>query len=227
MTDTLIVALTNVGKDYGEGTGSVAALAAINLAVPSGSFMAVIGASGSGKSTLLSILGLLDVPTAGEYLFNGQDMGVTTRRERARLRAHGIGFVFQAYNLIAELTVLENVIVPLRYQGRPKRERMELATEAIARVELQNRMEFYPAELSGGQQQRVAIARAIAGGPSLLLADEPTGSLDTTNGQAIMELLASLNRQGTTICLVTHDPECARMATSGIELKDGRIVREW
>lgn len=227
MTDSPIVALSNVSKHYGEDSGTVVALDDITLAMPRGSFMAVVGASGSGKSTLLSILGLLDVATTGQHRFNGEEMGGTTRRERARLRADAVGFVFQAYNLISELTVIENVIVPLRYQGRPKQERIARAREALVRVGLQNRSEFYPAELSGGQQQRAAIARAIAGDPSLLLADEPTGSLDTANGTAIMELLGALNQQGTTICLVTHDLACAHHATSGIELSDGRIVRAW
>ncbi len=203
------------------------ALSGVHLDVRAGEYVAVSGPSGCGKSTLLSILGLLDAPTEGAYLLEGQAVHDLSTAERSRIRNARIGFIFQAFNLIGDLTVEENVELPLGYRkdiGRA--ERRALAQEALERVGMTHRLRHHPSQLSGGQQQRVAVARAIAGRPALLLADEPTGNLDSHNGEQVMELLAELHRQGSTICMVTHDPRFARFADRTVHLFDGRIVDE-
>ncbi len=202
------------------------ALSGIHLTINKGDFISIAGPSGCGKSTLLSLIGLLDSPTEGEYWLNGKPVAILSASERARVRNREIGFIFQAFNLIGDLTVYENVELPLTYRGISSSERKKLVQEALERVGMSHRMKHYPSQLSGGQQQRVAVARAVAGQPSILLADEPTGNLDSQNGQAVMELLRELHRDGATICMVTHDPRYARYAERTIHLFDGRIVEE-
>src|SRR5256885_6679364 len=202
------------------------ALAGIHLEVNSGDYLSIAGPSGCGKSTLLSILGLLDSPTEGFYALNSQPVGNLGHAERARIRNREIGFVFQSFNLIGDLTVFENVELPLTYRGMDGPERKERVNEALERVGMAHRVRHYPSQLSGGQQQRVAVARALAGRPSILLADEPTGNLDSKNGEAVMELLATLHREGATICMVTHDPRFSRHARRIINLFDGRVVED-
>jgi putative ABC transport system ATP-binding protein len=200
------------------------ALAGIDLEIQRGEYVSISGPSGCGKSTLLAILGLLDSPTDGLYVLNGRPVQDLKLSERARIRNREIGFVFQAFNLIGDLTVYENVELPLTYRGMGSAERKRRTQEALDRVGMAHRMKHYPAQLSGGQQQRVAVARALAGDPSILLADEPTGNLDSVNGEAVMGLLTELHRNGATICIVTHDPRYARFAERSIDLFDGRIV---
>jgi putative ABC transport system ATP-binding protein len=200
------------------------ALEGIDLDIQRGEYVSISGPSGCGKSTLLAILGLLDSPSRGEYVLNGRAVQDLKLSERARIRNREIGFVFQAFNLIGDLTVYENVELPLTYRGMGGAERKRRAQEALERVGMSHRMKHYPAQLSGGQQQRVAVARALAGDPSILLADEPTGNLDSTNGEAVMDLLTELHRNGATICMVTHDPRYARYAERSIDLFDGRIA---
>jgi putative ABC transport system ATP-binding protein len=200
------------------------ALAGIDLEIQRGEYVSISGPSGCGKSTLLAILGLLDSPTVGSYVLNGRPVQDLKLSERARIRNREIGFVFQAFNLIGDLTVYENVELPLTYRGMGSAERKRRTQEALDRVGMAHRMKHYPAQLSGGQQQRVAVARALAGDPSILLADEPTGNLDSVNGEAVMGLLTELHRNGATICIVTHDPRYARFAERSIDLFDGRIV---
>ncbi len=200
------------------------ALEGIDLQIQRGEYVSISGPSGCGKSTLLAILGLLDSPSQGEYVLNGRAVQDLKLSERARIRNREIGFVFQAFNLIGDLTVYENVELPLSYRGMGGAERKRRAQEALERVGMSHRMKHYPAQLSGGQQQRVAVARALAGDPSILLADEPTGNLDSHNGEAVMDLLTELHRGGATICMVTHDPRYARYAERSIDLFDGRIA---
>ncbi len=200
------------------------ALAGIDLEIQRGEYVSISGPSGCGKSTLLAILGLLDSPTDGSYVLNGRPVQDLKLSERARIRNREIGFVFQAFNLIGDLTVYENVELPLTYRGMGSAERKRRTQEALDRVGMAHRMKHYPAQLSGGQQQRVAVARALAGDPSILLADEPTGNLDSVNGEAVMGLLTELHRNGATICIVTHDPRYARFAERSIDLFDGKIV---
>ncbi len=202
------------------------ALANVNLEIRSGEFVSIAGPSGCGKSTLLSILGLLDSPTDGDYWLNGNPVANLSLPERARIRNREIGFIFQAFNLIGDLTVYENVELPLTYQGMPSGERKRRVQEVLEKVGMAHRMKHYPAQLSGGQQQRVAVARALASQPLTLLADEPTGNLDSKNGGAVMDLLRELHQEGTTICMVTHDPRYADIADRTIHLFDGRIVEE-
>jgi putative ABC transport system ATP-binding protein len=202
------------------------ALADVSLEIEKGEYVAIAGPSGCGKSTLLSILGLLDTPTHGRYLLNGQSVEDLKPKDRARMRNREIGFIFQAFNLIGDLTVYENVELPLTYRGLSGEDRKKRVLEALDRVGMSHRMKHYPAQLSGGQQQRVAVARALAGDPAILLADEPTGNLDSKNGEAVMELLHELHRQGSTICMVTHDPRYARNSTRSVHLFDGRVVSE-
>jgi putative ABC transport system ATP-binding protein len=202
------------------------ALAGIHLEVQSGEYVAIAGPSGCGKSTLLSILGLLDSPSEGAYHLNGRPVEKLTASERARIRNREIGFIFQSFNLIGDLTVFENVELPLTYRGMKASERKERVHAALEKVGMAHRAKHLPSQLSGGQQQRVAVARAVAGQPAILLADEPTGNLDSTNGEAVMELLRELHREGATICMVTHDPRFARHADRSIHLFDGRIVEE-
>jgi putative ABC transport system ATP-binding protein len=202
------------------------ALQDIHLEVQTGEYISIAGPSGCGKTTLLSILGLLDTPTDGEYTLAGEPVARLTAAERARIRNRQIGFIFQAFNLIGDLTVYENVELPLTYRGMSAAERRQRVQEALERVGMSHRMKHYPAQLSGGQQQRVAVARAVAGDPLILLADEPTGNLDSTNGEAVMELLRELHRGGATICMVTHDPRYAAHADRTVHLFDGRVVEE-
>ena len=202
------------------------ALSGIHLDIFPGEYVSISGPSGCGKSTLLSILGLLDTPTEGTYLLNGQSVANLSLSDRARIRNREVGFIFQAFNLIGDLTVYENVELPLTYRGTPSAERKKKVQEALERVGMAHRMKHYPAQLSGGQQQRVAVARAVVGDPSILLADEPTGNLDSSNGEAVMNLLEELHSGGATICMVTHDPRYARHAERSIQLFDGRVVEE-
>src|SRR5947199_1456356 len=203
------------------------ALSGVHLAIRKGEYVAMSGPSGCGKSTLLSIIGLLDTPTAGKYQLNGQGVENLDFGARSRIRNQEIGFIFQSFNLIGDLTVYENVELPLTYRQRmPSADRKKRVMESLERVGMAHRVRHYPSQLSGGQQQRVAVARALAGNPSILLADEPTGNLDSRNGEAVMELLRDLHRGGATICMVTHDPRYALYADRSIHLFDGRIVEE-
>ena len=202
------------------------ALTGIHLEIRKGEYLSIAGPSGCGKSTLLSIIGLLDSPSEGDYLLNGKPVAKLSLPERTRIRNREIGFIFQAFNLIGDLTVYENVELPLTYRGIPAAERKQRVQSGLERVEMSHRMKHYPSQLSGGQQQRVAVARALAGSPSILLADEPTGNLDSKNGEVVMKLLRELHREGATICMVTHDPNYARFAERSVHLFDGRIVEE-
>jgi putative ABC transport system ATP-binding protein len=202
------------------------ALSEIYLEISQGEFVTIAGPSGCGKSTLLSLMGLLDTPTEGEYLLKGKPVSELSTYQRARVRNREIGFIFQAFNLIGDLTVYENVELPLTYRGMPGTERKQRVTEALEWVGMGHRARHYPAQLSGGQQQRVAVARALGGHPSILLADEPTGNLDSGNGQAVMDLLLELHQGGATICMVTHDPRYAEYAERTVHLFDGQIVDE-
>ena len=202
------------------------ALSNVTLSIETGEFVSIAGPSGCGKTTLPSILGLLDSPTAGNYLLDNTPVEDLTASQRAKIRNQAIGFIFQAFNLIGDLTVYENVELPLTYRGMPGRERKERVQESLERVGMAHRMSHYPSQLSGGQQQRVAVARAIVGKPLILLADEPTGNLDSKNGNAVMELLTELHDAGATICIVTHDPRYAHMAERAVHLFDGQIVSE-
>jgi putative ABC transport system ATP-binding protein len=202
------------------------ALSGIHLQIERGEYVAISGPSGCGKSTLLSILGLLDSPTEGAYTLNSKPVQSLDLGDRARIRNREIGFIFQSFNLIGDLTVYENVELPLTYRGMKASERKERVQAALERVGMGHRAKHLPSQLSGGQQQRVAVARAIVGQPSIMLADEPTGNLDSKNGEAVMELLRDLHRSGSTICMVTHDPRFARHADRTIHLFDGRVVDE-
>jgi putative ABC transport system ATP-binding protein len=202
------------------------ALAGIHLEINQGDYISIAGPSGCGKSTLLSILGLLDSPSEGSYQLNGKPVQGLSLSERARIRNREIGFIFQSFNLIGDLTVYENVELPLTYRGMNSAERKKRVTAALEKVGMAHRAKHLPSQLSGGQQQRVAVARAVVGDPLILLADEPTGNLDSTNGEAVMELLRELHRGGATICMVTHDARFARHADRSIHLFDGRVVDE-
>jgi putative ABC transport system ATP-binding protein len=219
-----LIRLEGIAKRFATEEIETHALADVHLTIARGEFIAVSGPSGCGKSTLLGVLGLLEPPTAGRYLLKGRDVARLDHAERAHIRNREIGFIFQSFNLIGGLTVHENVELPLTYRGLDGRERKRRVDEAIERVGLSRRRHHHPAQLSGGQQQRVAVARALAGRPALLLADEPTGNLDSTNGHAVMELLAELHLEGATICMVTHDPRFAGRAERAIHLRDGRVV---
>jgi len=203
------------------------ALSGVHLAIRKGEYIAISGPSGCGKSTLLSIMGLLDTPTGGKYLLNGEPVENLDFTQRSRIRNREIGFIFQSFNLIGDLTVYENVELPLTYrQKMPWAERQKRVMESLERVGMAHRVRHYPSQLSGGQQQRVAVARALAGHPSILLADEPTGNLDSRNGEAVMQLLQDLHREGATICMVTHDPRFVKQAEREIHLFDGKVVAE-
>jgi putative ABC transport system ATP-binding protein len=202
------------------------ALAGIHLEINQGDYISIAGPSGCGKSTLLSILGLLDSPSEGSYQLNGKPVQGLSLSERARIRNREIGFIFQSFNLIGDLTVYENVELPLTYRGMNSAERKKRVNAALEKVGMAHRAKHLPSQLSGGQQQRVAVARAVVGDPLILLADEPTGNLDSTNGEAVMELLRELHRGGATICMVTHDARFARHADRSIHLFDGRVVDE-
>jgi len=202
------------------------ALSGVNLEIQKGEYVSIAGPSGCGKSTLLSIMGLLDSPTKGHYWLNDSPAAELSASQRARIRNREVGFIFQSFNLIGDLTVHENVELPLTYRRMPKAERQQRVHNALERVAMAHRMKHYPSQLSGGQQQRVAVARALAGIPSILLADEPTGNLDSANGKAVMDLLAELHHEGSTICMVTHDERYAHYAHRTVHLFDGRIVDE-
>ena len=221
-----VIRLENLSKVFLTDEVETHALMGIELAIKKGEFLSISGPSGCGKSTLLSILGLLDSPTDGSYTLNEKPVDSLSMSERARVRNREIGFIFQAFNLIGDLTVYENVELPLTYRGMPAAERKQRVQAALERVEMAHRTKHYPSQLSGGQQQRVAVARALAGSPSILLADEPTGNLDSKNGEAVIELLRALHQEGATICMVTHDARYERHADRTIHLFDGRILDE-
>ena len=221
-----LIRLDNVSKVFVTDEVETHALASIHFDVKKGEYLSIEGPSGCGKSTLLAILGLLDTPSDGGYYLNGKPVTGLKMSERARIRNREIGFIFQAFNLIGDLTVYENVELPLTYRGMPSSERKRRVQEALERVGMSHRMKHYPSQLSGGQQQRVAVARALGGDPLILLADEPTGNLDSGNGEAVMGLLRELHQSGSTICMVTHDPRYAEFADRTIRLFDGRIVEE-
>ena len=221
-----LIKLDGVGKTFYTDEVETHALSNIHLAIKAGEYVAIAGPSGCGKSTLLAILGLLDSPSNGTYLLKGQPVEGLTLAERARVRNREIGFIFQAFNLIGDLTVYENVELPLTYRGTSSAERKQKVEHALQRVGMAHRVRHYPSQLSGGQQQRVAVARALVGDPLILMADEPTGNLDSKNGEAVMELLRDLHRNGATICMVTHDERYSHFAERTIRLFDGRIVEE-
>ncbi|HEX3758034.1 MAG TPA: ABC transporter ATP-binding protein [Kofleriaceae bacterium] len=224
--DRPLLELTRIAKVFQTDDVETRALSNVELGIARGEFVSINGPSGSGKSTLLAILGLLDVPSEGEYRIDGQDTARLDPVRRAALRNRSIGFIFQAFNLIGDLTVEENVELPLTYRGMPAGERKRRVVDALEGVRMAHRARHLPAQLSGGQQQRVAVARAIAGDPLILLADEPTGNLDSKNGDAVMALLEEMHGKGATICMVTHNPDYARKATRVVHLFDGRVVED-
>ncbi len=221
-----MISLRDIHKVFLAEEVETHALADVHLDIREGEFLSIAGPSGCGKSTLLSILGLLDSPTKGEYRLDGKPVAELTASQRARIRNRHIGFIFQAFNLIGDLTVYENVELPLTYRPTPWAERKKKVQESLERVGMLHRQKHYPAQLSGGQQQRVAVARAVVGDPLILLADEPTGNLDSTSGHAVMDLLAELHAEGATICMVTHDPRYAEYAGRQVHLFDGRIIED-
>src|SRR6266516_4171616 len=221
-----LIRLDGVTKVFYTDEVETHALSGIHLEINKGEYVSIAGPSGCGKSTLLSILGLLDSPTEGKYTLNSRPVEDLDLSERARIRNREVGFIFQSFNLIGDLNVFENVELPLTYRGMNAAERKERVVEALEKVGMGHRMKHYPSQLSGGQQQRVAVARALGGKPSILLADEPTGNLDSKNGEAVMDLLRELHREGATICMVTHDDRFARHADRQIHLFDGRVVEE-
>jgi putative ABC transport system ATP-binding protein len=221
-----LIRLDGVTKVFLTDEVETHALSGIHMEIHNGEYVSIAGPSGCGKTTLLSILGLLDTPSEGKYTLNTKQVADLSFSERARIRNREIGFIFQAFNLIGDLTVYENVELPLTYRGMAAKERKERVQEALERVGMSHRMKHYPSQLSGGQQQRVAVARAVVGKPSILLADEPTGNLDSRNSEQVMELLEELHKDGATICMVTHDPRFARYAERSIHLFDGRVVEE-
>ena len=221
-----MIRLSGVKKVFYTDEVETHALEEVHLEIKAGEYLAVAGPSGCGKTTLLSILGLLDAPTEGNYELGGREVARLSASERAQIRNRQIGFIFQAFNLIGDLTVYENVELPLTYRKLPSAERKRRVESALERVGMTHRMRHFPSQLSGGQQQRVAVARAVAGEPLILLADEPTGNLDSVNGEQVMELLGELHQAGSTICMVTHDSRYARHADRSIHLFDGRIVDE-
>ncbi len=221
-----LIHLENLSKVFNTDEVETHALAGVHLDIERGEFVSIAGPSGCGKSTLLAILGLLDSPSDGRYELNGRPVDNLDRSERARIRNREIGFIFQAFNLIGDLTVFENVELPLTYRHVPGPERRRMVREALERVGMAHRQKHYPSQLSGGQQQRVAVARALSGEPSILLADEPTGNLDSANGEAVIEILRTLHLAGATICMVTHDPRYACYADRTVRIFDGRVVEE-
>ncbi len=224
LADTPIVALRGVTRTYQARDIAVNALVDANLSVARGEFVAIVGPSGSGKTTLMNVVGCLDRPTAGSYAIDGTDIGALDDDELARVRSRTIGFVFQSFNLLPRTSALENVATPLLYQGVSRRERLERARAVLERLGLGERMGHEPSQLSGGQQQRVAIARALVTEPALILADEPTGNLDSHTGAEMLTLLRELNRSGRTIMLITHDPTVAAAASRQVHIADGRLV---
>lgn len=229
MTDAgqLLIEIEELTKVFYTEEIETHALSGVHLAIRKGEYVAISGPSGCGKTTLLSIMGLLDTPTGGKYYLKGVPVGNLDLATRSRIRNREIGFVFQSFNLIGDLTVYENIELPLTYrQAMPSVERKVRVMESLERVGMAHRIRHYPSQLSGGQQQRVAVARALTGHPSILLADEPTGNLDSRNGEAVMELLQDLNREGATICMVTHDPRFVKHAQREIHLFDGKVVAD-
>jgi putative ABC transport system ATP-binding protein len=226
MKGTPLIKLDDVTKVFTTDELETHALSGIHLQINEGEYVSISGPSGCGKSTLLGILGLLDTPTGGTYVLDGKGVAGLGAGERARIRNRQVGFIFQSFNLIGDLTVFENVELPLTYRGMPAGERKKRVTDSLEKVGMAHRMKHHPAQLSGGQQQRVAVARALVGSPRILLADEPTGNLDSKNGEQVMELLRGLHREGATIAMVTHDPRHARHADRTIHLFDGRVVEE-
>jgi len=224
--DARLIRLNDVRKVFTTDEVETHALSGVHLEIRRGEFVSITGPSGCGKTTLLSILGLLDTPTSGEYWLEGKPVRSLTAVERARIRNRRIGFIFQSFNLIGDLTVAENVELPLTYRGLPAADRRKRVLAALERVGMAHRTNHLPSQLSGGQQQRVAVARALAGEPLMLLADEPTGNLDSANGEGVMELLRDLHRAGATIAMVTHDPRFARYAERSVHLFDGQVVEE-
>ena len=221
-----LIETRDLWKTYVMGSEEIHALQGVSIQIERGEYVAIMGPSGSGKSTLMNLIGCLDTPSKGSYLLNSKEVAEMNDDELARIRNEEIGFVFQTFNLLPRATALHNVELPLIYAGMPSRERQDRARQALEKVELTSRATHRPNELSGGQRQRVAIARALVNDPSILLADEPTGNLDSKNGEAVMELLRELHREGATICMVTHDPRYARHADRSIHLFDGRVVEE-
>jgi putative ABC transport system ATP-binding protein len=221
-----LIKLQKVSKIFFTDELETHALSAIDLEIKKGEYLAIAGPSGCGKSSLLAILGLLDSPTEGNYTLNGQPVASLNLSDRSRIRNREIGFIFQAFNLIGDLNVYENVELPLTYRGMASAERKEKVQRALERVQMAHRAKHYPAQLSGGQQQRVAVARALVGNPMILLADEPTGNLDSKNGDSVMELLQEIHDSGATICMVTHDPRFAAHAQREVHLFDGKVVAE-
>jgi putative ABC transport system ATP-binding protein len=225
-TNDSLIHLDGITKVFFTDEVETHALSGIHLEIKKGEYVSIAGPSGCGKSTLLSILGLLDSPTEGSYTLNGHPVANLGLAERARIRNREVGFIFQSFNLIGDLTVFENVELPLTYRGMSSSDRKTRVADALEKVGMSHRAKHYPSQLSGGQQQRVAVARALCGKPSILLADEPTGNLDSKNGDAVMQLLRDLHREGATICMVTHDPRFARHADRTIHLFDGLVVEE-
>ena len=221
-----LIHLENVSKIFYTDELETHALAGVNLEIRTGEYVSIAGPSGCGKSTLLSILGLLDSPTNGNYWLNGRPVEKLNNAERARIRNREIGFIFQSFNLIGDLTVYEKVELPLTYRGMKSAERKARANQALEKVGMSHRAKHLPSQLSGGQQQRVAVARALGGDPLILLADEPTGNLDSKNGEAVIELMQNLHQQGATICMVTHDARYARHADRTVHLFDGQLIDE-
>lgn len=224
---TAIITLKNIGKTFLTEEVETRALSDISIEIKQGEYVALSGQSGCGKSTLLSLLGLLDAPSVGEYHLAGSDVSTLTRDQRAGIRSKKIGFVFQSFNLISELTVFENVMLPLTYQsGISKQEMKNKVTEVLDKVEMGHRKNHYPSQLSGGQQQRVAVARALVNDPAIILADEPTGNLDSKNAEAVLQLFDQLHQDGATICMVTHDPASAKRADRCLEMFDGQLIKD-
>jgi len=227
MADTgTLIQMENISKIFYTDEVETHALSGVHLEIRKGEYVTIAGPSGSGKSTLLALIGLLDSPSEGTYVLNTNSVADLDASRRSRIRNREIGFIFQSFNLIGDLNVYENVELPLTYRGMASSERKERVHNALDRVGMNHRTKHYPSQLSGGQQQRVAVARALAGSPSILLADEPTGNLDSRNAEAVMDLLRDLHREGSTICMVTHDPRFARHAERQIHLFDGRVVEE-
>ena len=222
----MLIRMENITKVFYTDEVETHALSGVQMEIRKGEYVSIAGPSGSGKSTLLALIGLLDSPSDGTYILNGQPVANLNISERSRIRNREIGFIFQSFNLIGDLNVYENVELPLTYRGMAAAERKQRVQTALERVGMSHRTKHYPSQLSGGQQQRVAVARALAGSPSILLADEPTGNLDSRNAEAVMDLLRDLHREGATICMVTHDPRFAKHADRQIHLFDGRVVEE-
>ena len=226
-TMSALVEIQDISKIYNPGENEVRALDHISLTIQKGEFVAIIGQAGSGKSTLMNMIGCLDVPTEGTYILNGQNVSKLSDNELSDIRNQEIGFIFQGFNLIANLTAQENVELPLIYRGVPKKERHELSVAALKKVGLAHRMDHRPSEMSGGQQQRVAIARAIAQAPPVILADEPTGNLDSASSMEILDILKQLHAENRTVILITHDNDIAKQAKRVIRIKDGKIERDY